>query len=451
MGNHCWNWSILFTVCLLASCAKEVALPIQADFAVEVVDNDYSVPVRVRINNQTEGADTYQWTFEGGKPADSFDKNPGPVVFETSGEHRIHLRASNRDGSEESKETVLSLVDPVEVDFTVHFEGNGFSPVVVALENTSTGAINYSWHFEGGIPSYSKAKTPGKVVFSSIGEHRITLEASNERETRQLSKTIVVEQELVPDFVLVPAFQDDDFEAPVILNIVNNSLGATEYVWSCLGAEPAESILENPTFLLPVAGLYTIKLTATNGKTIITTAKTVEVFPNTNLRTIKDVKLGINSAHDANTLGSFYSTLERKDYVKDSVPLNDGSIIDIAFFGLDPEFNFNKFVSPDKVQDYTFDPLTNATHTKFINLQESCECQASLSVLEFDAMKDDSLLEPMLIEETIGGIQDFDSTVVPRIVLFETSDGRKGAIKVKEFVKDGTNSHIVVDIKVQKQ
>ena len=66
-------------------------------------------------------------------------------------------------------------------------------------------------------------------------------------------------------------------------------------------------------------------------------------------------------------------------------------------------------------------------------------------------MEDDSLLEAMTIEETIGGIQDFDNTIVPRIVLFETSDGRKGAIKIKELVQAGTNSHIVVDIKVQKQ
>ena len=55
------------------------------------------------------------------------------------------------------------------------------------------------------------------------------------------------------------------------------------------------------------------------------------------------------------------------------------------------------------------------------------------------------------IQETIGGIQDFDNSMVPRIVLFETWDGRKGAIKIKEFVQDSANSHIVVDVKVQKQ
>ena len=83
--------------------------------------------------------------------------------------------------------------------------------------------------------------------------------------------------------------------------------------------------------------------------------------------------------------------------------------------------------------------------------KESCECEASLSVAEFDAMTDDSLLDGLDIEETIGGIQDFDDSVVPRIVLFETWDGRKGAIKIKDFVADDINSHIMMDVKVQKQ
>jgi hypothetical protein len=36
------------------------------------------------------------------------------------------------------------------------------------------------------------------------------------------------------------------------------------------------------------------------------------------------------------------------------------------------------------------------------------------------------------------------------MVLFETHDGRKGAIKIKAFVSEGIGSYIVADIKVQK-
>jgi len=49
-----------------------------------------------------------------------------------------------------------------------------------------------------------------------------------------------------------------------------------------------------------------------------------------------------------------------------------------------------------------------------------------------------------------GGWHNFDNSVVPRIVLFQTRDGRKGAIKIKQFVQNGAASYIVADIKVQK-
>jgi hypothetical protein len=46
---------------------------------------------------------------------------------------------------------------------------------------------------------------------------------------------------------------------------------------------------------------------------------------------------------------------------------------------------------------------------------------------------------------------NFTDSVLPRVILFRTQDGIKGAIKIKSFVPDGLNSYIVVDIKVQKQ
>ena len=45
----------------------------------------------------------------------------------------------------------------------------------------------------------------------------------------------------------------------------------------------------------------------------------------------------------------------------------------------------------------------------------------------------------------------FNNSVLPRIIPFKTQDNRKGLIKIKEFVADGLNSYIIIDIKVQKQ
>lgn len=439
------------SIWFFASCAKEVALPIDANFDVAVTDNDYSVPVRVKINNQTEGADTFQWTFEGGEPATSTDKNPGTVRYHTAGEYAITLKASNRDGVEEEKSVELFVDEAIVPGFTINLEGDDYAPVTISIENTTTGATTYDWTFAGGLPSKAFTRTPGKIVFPVEGEHVVTLVAGNGRETQIFSDTVTVTSDVLAEFDMEPAFEDDDFQEPVTLHLKNKSIGATGFEWTFETADPSQSTEIDPVVTIHEPGVHQIKLKAYNTKRSDVAIKEVIVYENTNLRILENVVLGISAAHNSNQIGAFYATKTREVYGANAVPQDDASFIDIAFFALNQEFNFNKFVSPDEVEDYTFEAIPNAMHTKFINLQESCECSASLSVAEFDAMEDDSLLAAMNIEETIGGIQDFDNTVVPRIVLFETEDGRKGAIKIKEFVQDGTHSHIVMDVKVQKQ
>ena len=122
-----------------------------------------------------------------------------------------------------------------------------------------------------------------------------------------------------------------------------------------------------------------------------------------------------------------------------------------VFFGLNESFSYNKFVSPDQASTVAFSSIPNAQTTQLINKQESCSCSTSLSVTDFNSMTNDELLVGLTIDETNEGLKEFDDTITPRIIPFKTSDNRKGAIKIKQFVKDGTSSHIVVDIKVQKE
>jgi len=443
--------TIVIMIVFWVSCAKEVALPINAHFEVIAESNDYYVPVRVTINNLTEGADTYLWTFEGGEPSSSTDKNPGMVRYNRPGSYTIDLKASNRDGNIEMFQHQIQIDEAIIPKFEAHIVDDNYLPVTVNIENMTTGADRYQWKFEKGIPSQSTEESPQHIVFNEPGDHVIILEASNGRETQLVSDTITVTPDIYAEFDYQVAFEDDDFQVPVTLSLVNKSMSATNFEWTFDTAVPSSSMETNPTITIHTPGVHQLKLKASNSKRSHTITKEITIYEDTNLRIINNVKLGISSAHNNNIVGAFYSTTSREVYIKEGVPLDDGSIIDVAFFALNQDFNFNKFLSPDEVEDFTFDPIPNAKHTKFINLQESCECEASLSVVEFDAMEDDTLLSEMTIEETIGGIQDFDDTEVPRIVLFETWDGRKGAIKIKEFVQDGANSHIVMDVKVQKQ
>ena len=443
----------LLIFCLLISCSesKEQAIPVIADFITEVVNNDYSVPVQVKITNTTEGADTYKWTFTGASPASATTRNSGTITYNQAGSYTILLEASNQDGRSDSKQVEISVDAEIVIGFTTEIQVDNFPPMEVALTNNTIGAKTYSWTFDGGTPENSTDQHPNNIVFHNPGEHIITLQVSNGLETYQTEQTLIVAPHLKAGFQFEVAFEDDDFQAPVTLTMINNSISATDYVWAFTGGTPNASTDEHPTVTFDTPGKYTLELEATNGKETRNVSHNITVLPNTNIHTFEDIELGINTSHNNNVIGAFFSTSTQEVYKQEDVTTDNGASIDIAFFGLNQNFTFNKFIATDEVHTLTFDAIPNATHTKFINLQESCGCSASLTVAQFDAMTDDTLLTALNITETTGGLQDFDDSVVPRIVLFETEDGRKGAIKIKAFVDDGVNSKIIIDIKVQKE
>jgi len=79
---------------LLSSCLKETAIPISSSFSIDVAE-DKTSPVVVQLKNDSYGADEYEWTFEGGEPSSSREKQPGSVTFTEAGEHKIRLRVKN--------------------------------------------------------------------------------------------------------------------------------------------------------------------------------------------------------------------------------------------------------------------------------------------------------------------------------------------------------------------
>lgn len=439
---------VLFSV---LACVNEVALPVVTNFRTEIVQNDKTVPVKVKIINTTDGADTYKWTFNGGIPATSDAKNPGVITYEKEGEYILKLEASNRDGSVDIKEEKIVVKPAVNIDFKVEVLENNFSPVTVKLINTTTGATTYDWFFQGGLPNTSKKQHPENIVFTSAGKHKIILKVSNGEEEYVLEKEIEVAPLLKANFEYSVPFEDDDYQVPVKVSFKNKSVSATAYQWTFEGANITQSTNENPEIILENPGIYNLKLKASNSKNEKIVSKTITVYENTNLRIFKDIKLGINTSHKNNNIGAYFSTVTRKVYTQNEITSEIGKDIDIVFFGLNESFTFNKFISPDKAQTLAFEEIPNAIATKLINKQESCNCSTSVSVANFDAMQNDTFLKNLNVNETEEGLKEFDSLIKPRIIVFETADKRKGAIKIKEFVKDGLNSYIIVDIKVQKE
>lgn len=431
----------------MAACKKEQERALTVDFAYAIENNDLSAPVKINFTNNTTGATNYKWTFTGGEPAVSDKKDPGTIIFANAGNCSVTLEAWNADNR--SSKTADILIDSsVTIAFDALPSVNDFVPADVTIVNKSTGGVSYKWTFEGGQPATSTAKDPGVIKFNTPGGHTLTLVVNNGRKDFTLSKVLMLQPALLPAFTIIPSLDDNDYEAPLTATLNNETVSGLHWKWTTTGGDIDNDTAQKPTIHFTSAGSYTITLTAGNDKETKTVQHTINVLPNANLRTFSDVKFGINSAHG--TVGCFFSTkLQRSFKASDDLSVA-GKDIDLVFFGLNKDFTYNRFVSPDSADRYTFDAIPGAQPASIINSQELCGCGSSLTAADFNAMTNDAVLAGMPVDFTSGGWIQFTNDILPRVVLFKTSDGRKGAVQIKQFVNNGPDSYIITDIKVQK-
>jgi hypothetical protein len=440
---------VALTVCLLSSCYQESRLPVNADFETTVESDKYTAPAIVELTNNSTGADFYKWTFEGGTPSTSKDKKPGKITYSQAGDYEIVLEAWN-DYERGEKKFPFTVYPNTPVSFNAKILTNTFAPAMVKITNTTLKEVSsFSWTFEGGIPATSTDRNPADVLFKEPGEHTISLVAKYKNKEFNSFQKIQLNP-MVVDFDIEASFDDFDYEVPFTANLVNKITSGLTYEWlSTEGGEITDGDSENASIHIDTQGTYTVTLKVDNGKEPKTTTSkevTVTVYENSNLYKMVDVKFGIKSA--ASIVGSFYSLKNREIVTPNNVTDSNGKDINLVFFGINPSFVDCYFTSPDHAS--AFDIIPNATKTYFVNTIETSGL--SFTDGDFDTMTDDSLLKPLDIKSASNTTSTFTNMQIPRIVLFETADGRKGAIKIKAFVSEQINSsYILTDIKFQKE
>jgi PKD repeat protein len=430
------------------SCKQEQVIPAHADFSYEIVNNNVTVPVKIKVTNNSAGGNQYKWTFERGTPATSDKRDPGEIVFNDAGSFNIKLETWNADSHDERSVTVL-MDSSVLIDFIPEMLVNEYAPVQVKMHNNTIGASSFNWTFNGGLPATASTQDPGTISFAAPGEHMITLTVSNGRKEFTLSKSILVKQSLAPAFSIDPSFDDEDYQAPLTATLTNTSVSGITWKWTATGGSISNDTAKSPQIYFNSPGTYTVTLTADNKKEIKSVSHNITVLPNTNLRTFTDVKLGINTAHS--TIGSFFSTTLRKKFVAGDDLSSAGKEIDIVFYGLNKNFLYNRFTSPDSADKYVFDIIPGAMNVTVINTIENSPYASQMTPAIFDGMINDGPLRSIPVVFNDLAWQQFDDATVPRIVLFKKSNGIKGAIRIKQFVQDDKQSYVIVDIKVQKE
>ena len=430
----------------LNACLQEENIPVQADFSFVVADAMKTAPATVTLINTTAGADSYQWTFEGATPISSNKKDPGPIVYHKAGTYKIRLAAWN-DHEQSERELMIQIDSAVALDFATEILVNDFAPATVNIINHTNFNAPHEWTFEGGSPASSTEAHPGQVVFTEAGEHRVTLKIVNGSFVVTSTQIVSVKPPLTPDFTIEPVIEDLDYEAPLRANLQNTTVSGLTYEWkSSAGGVIAESNATNTTVQFNAAGTYTVTLTASNGKETKSASHEIVVKPNSNLYTLTNVKFGVSAAH--NTIGCFYASSQFDVVTSNEISDGVATAVTFGFYAINSSFDYCRFIAPSKAEEFGFAPVPSATQAWFVNVIENTSLV--FSEKNFTDMVTDAPLKSLSIKSNDTGTAHFTNDTKPRVVLFETQDGRKGAMLLKAFVANGTESYVLADLKIQK-
>ncbi|MBB1140654.1 PKD domain-containing protein [Myroides sp. WP-1] len=442
---------VVMAFILLYSCYNEQSEPVQASFEYQYTKANQTIPALLTFINKSTGGDHYSWEFEGGHPQTSSAKDPGQVSYVKPGKYTVTLTVTNVDGEENTTSQVIELFDTVKGDFTYTVAGSKYPPVVVTITNDIEGeGLNYLWQLEGSQIKEFKGKTPPALQYEVPGTYDLIVLVSNGQDTVRKVKTLEVAPDIAVDFTWEVAHRDYDYQAPVQVHFKNKTIAADTFQWEFEGSATPTSTAVEPTVVFNRVGKQKIKLTASNDKKSKSIVKEIAIYEDTNLYVLTDIKLGNMFSHNTSEIPALYSTSQRQAYFTSEVDAQIAPAIDVVFTGMTSNLSRSKFSSPSSIHTSGLLPFEGGQHVKIINSQELCNCGVNFTITDFLALENDRPLQRIEIVETAGG-QQFFTNQQQRIVLFETSDGRKGAIYVKEFVQVNTqHAYVLCDIKVQK-
>lgn len=143
------------------------------------------VGITVQFTDESLGDPTgWNWTFAGGSPATSTDRNPS-VTYTTPGVYDVTLETSNIYGSNTS--TVVGYITIVPLP-TAGFNFNGNSGVI-SFNNTSQNGTSYAWDFGDGTSSTDENPVH---TYEASGTYTVSLTVTNACGASTVEQTVVV-------------------------------------------------------------------------------------------------------------------------------------------------------------------------------------------------------------------------------------------------------------------
>lgn len=234
----------------------------------------------VQFTDQSQNAQTYEWTFEGGTPATSSLSNPR-IKYENPGVYHVTQKVANSSGADTKTSIITVKEPPVDADFVASVTTITEGEAVEFKDLSKNNPVSWSWSFPGGNPSVSNERNP-KVTYPKPGKYDVSLKVLNSNGSDELLRSGYITVNMKSPVADFNASKTEIFAGEsVVFN--NLSLNADTYSWMFEGGTPSASSAINPEVKYNTPGIYSVSLKATNSKTSDTKTKlnfiTVKVLP----------------------------------------------------------------------------------------------------------------------------------------------------------------------------
>ncbi len=231
-----------------------VTVPLTANF--ENSDAVGCVPLTVSFEDLSlPNVDTWEWSFPGGTPATSSQRNP-EVVYDAPGTYEVSLLVSNSlESTSVTIPTVVQAFESPVSNFMVEADLKDIS-----LTNLSENASSYLWNF--GDDNFSTEENPTHT-YAEDGTYTIGLVATNGCGSITLDQQVTIVSVFAPE----PSFSANVISgcAPLEVTFSDESINEpTSWLWFFSNGMPASSNEQNPTVVFEEAGTYTVVLQAGN-------------------------------------------------------------------------------------------------------------------------------------------------------------------------------------------
>jgi parallel beta-helix repeat protein len=155
-----------------------LALPPTADFSADVTNGE--APLAVQFTDQSIGAESWAWDFNGDDTVDSTERNP-TYTYTSDGEYSVNLTVTNSLGTDSEVKTGYITVSTAEYPPVANFTADvtfGVTPLTVQFTDMSTDAYAWAWDFDGDGTVDSTVKNPTHI-YGATGNYTVSLTVTN--------------------------------------------------------------------------------------------------------------------------------------------------------------------------------------------------------------------------------------------------------------------------------